>query len=212
MYRCEATSVKGFVQQLAVAMIARGYWYYVTGEIPERKDPRAVDDKIISQYGIDISKYTRCRRKRAGIASIGYLRYGRFFVLAATPGRHRFKLEEKEIHDCRVTPIKFRGYSLSFRAGHACVRIQRERHFELKTYFIDRATRTSAQDLERELSRLPFAPFGPIRRQLLEIYRAVNAARKAQGLIPISKWCFRFKPRSVKPFAPVLGRDAMIEA
>jgi hypothetical protein len=33
-YRCEATSVEGFLQQLAVAYITTGYWFYVTGEIP----------------------------------------------------------------------------------------------------------------------------------------------------------------------------------
>ena len=32
-YRCEATSVAGFVQQLAVAYVGRGYLFYVKGEI-----------------------------------------------------------------------------------------------------------------------------------------------------------------------------------
>ena len=49
-YRCEATSVAGFVQQLSVAYIGRGYFFYVVGEIPEGKDPHSVDQKLIQQY------------------------------------------------------------------------------------------------------------------------------------------------------------------
>ena len=42
-YRCVASTVDGFLQQLAVAYITHGYWFYVVGEIPEGKDPVTVD-------------------------------------------------------------------------------------------------------------------------------------------------------------------------
>ena len=42
-YQCVATSVAGFVQQLAVNYVARGYYFYATGIIPERKDPAKTD-------------------------------------------------------------------------------------------------------------------------------------------------------------------------
>ena len=35
-YRCVATSVAGFVQQLAVAYVANGYWFDVTGRVRDR--------------------------------------------------------------------------------------------------------------------------------------------------------------------------------
>ena len=54
-YRCVATSVAGFLQQLAVAYVANGYWFYVAGRVPDHKDPAAVDAKIIQRYGIAIS-------------------------------------------------------------------------------------------------------------------------------------------------------------
>ena len=38
---------RGFVQQLATCYIARGYRYYAVRKIPERKDPRSVDAKLI---------------------------------------------------------------------------------------------------------------------------------------------------------------------
>lgn len=31
----EAISIEGFVQQLAVKLVANGYWFYVTGVVPE---------------------------------------------------------------------------------------------------------------------------------------------------------------------------------
>ena len=48
-YRCVAISVAGFVQQLAVSYIANGYWFYVTGRIPEHKDPAVIDVKLIAR-------------------------------------------------------------------------------------------------------------------------------------------------------------------
>ena len=42
-YRCVATSVAGFIQQLAVGYVARGYYFYVTGRIPDHKDPAHTD-------------------------------------------------------------------------------------------------------------------------------------------------------------------------
>ena len=61
-YRCEVTSVAGFIQQLAVAYVGRGYFFYVIGEIPEGKDPRSVDQKLIAKYGLGIGKTARAIR------------------------------------------------------------------------------------------------------------------------------------------------------
>src|SRR5262245_60629084 len=115
MYQCEATTPEGFVQQLAVSYLGNGYWFYVTGGIPEGKDPRSVDAKLLSRYQIDLSKWARARRKRAGKANLQYIRFGRFFVLLATHGEHPFFAEEaSSIRDARRTPIRFRGYSISY--------------------------------------------------------------------------------------------------
>ncbi len=215
MYRVEATTIEGFIQQLAVRLVAKGYRYYVTGDVSGSKDPKATDLKIIRQYGLDISKFTRYRRKQLGIPAVQYLRYRNFFVLIATDdeGEHPFLQTEKDIKDIREIPIKFMGYSVSFRGGHACVRIERERFKELESYFIELAPKTSARHLEFELRRLDFEPFGPIRSQLLKMLRRINGIRKAAGLeLLVSRRCFRFKPKSVKPFEPVRGRDAAIAA
>ena len=103
MYRYEAISVEGFVQQLAANYVANGYWWYVAGKIPERKDPRAVDEKLLDRYGIGISKWARARRKQSGLGNVQYLRHGRFFVLVATTGEHPVFREEPTIRDIRRT-------------------------------------------------------------------------------------------------------------
>ena len=120
-YRCEATSVEGFVQQVAVQYLRHGYWFYVAGRVPVGKDPGAVDRKLIAKYGVTLSSKERTRRKRAGLANLHYIRHDRFFLLMATHGQHRFFADETaQIRDARRQPIKFGGYG-RFQIGRAHV-------------------------------------------------------------------------------------------
>lgn len=199
-YCCEATSIEGFIQQLAVGYVARGYVFYVCGQVPERKDPRGVDLRLIKKYGIAKSKWARARRKRAGFANLQYLRLGRFFVLLSTPGKHPFfEQEAKQILDCRKTPIKHGGYAVSYTGRHVRVRIEREQYNLFKAYFSDLALRRSAKTLERMITTLPFEPYAGVYRQLWGLVRVVNAARKTAGLDLLAPE-LRNKRRLVKPF------------
>ncbi|MEO2089349.1 MAG: hypothetical protein ABGY75_07620 [Gemmataceae bacterium] len=201
MYRFEATSVAGFVQQLAVSYLGHGYWFYVMGEIPEGKDVRLVDEKLLARYRIDLSKWARARRKRVGFANLHYLRYDRVFLLLATHGSHQFFLEEASaVRDARKTPIRFHGYSISYRGGHPHVRIEQEEYKRLKAYFLDVSLRWSVERLGCELGRLPFEPYAPVRRQLLAVLRAVNRERKRAGFPSVPNNCFRFIRRIYRPF------------
>lgn len=210
MYRCEATTVGGFVQQLAVAYVQHGYWFYVTGEIPERKCPLAVDAKLLDRYGIAISKWARARRKQSGRANVQYIRYGRFFVLIATRGEHRFFEDEPTFRDIRREPLSFAGYSISYKLGadrkwHASVRIHPSEYLTLKAYLLDLATHRSVENLTTEFQRIPFEPYAPVRRQFLNILRAVNRARKQAGYEPVPVEALRLRRRHVLPFT-TLGR------
>lgn len=203
-YRCEATTLEGFVQQLATSYLVHGYYFYVTGIIPEGKDVGAIDAKLIARYDIGASKWAAARRKRAGGANVHYLRLGRFFVLLATHGRHRFfEAERTRIRDARHVTLKVGGYALGVRGGHVRVTIAREEYRTLKAYFIERATRRSTTALAAELGALPFEPYAAIRRQFLCILRAMNRARTEAGLEPVPKTCLRFKRRIVRPFEAV---------
>ena len=200
-YRCAAVSVEGFIQQLAVAYVTRGYFFYVAGEIPESKDPARVDDKLIDRYGIGISVWSRARRKQAGLANVQYLRHGRFFVLLATHGEHPFfEAERGQIRDVRRHSIKYAGYAVGSRGGHVQVRIDLPRYREFKAWFEGEATRRSVEWLAKAFYDLPFEPYFRVRQQEFAFLRAVNRRRKEAGLPPVPKECIWLKRRPVKPF------------
>ena len=206
-YRCEATSVAGFLQQLAVAYVANGYWFYVMGRVPDHKDPAAVDEKIIQQYEIAISKWTRTRRKQAGQANVQYLRYGRHFVILATHGAHPFfTAEGKRVRDIRRQPLYFMGYAIGCRQGrdgrrwHPSVRIERGVFRALKADLTQKAAHRSVEELCRELRALDYVPYAPVRRQLLGLLRAINGVRKTAGLELVPSHALWLRRSPVRPF------------
>jgi hypothetical protein len=205
-YRCVAVTLEGFIQQLSVSYVARGYWFYVTGRVPERKTPAEVDRALVDKYQVALSPQARARRKRAGGANVHYLRFQAYWVLLATHGTHRFFVEhEGHVRDVRRRPIRFGGYSVSFRGGHVQVRIDREAYLELKAYYLEEAKRQSASWLEREFSRWPFEMYAPVRRQLLMIYREVCRERRRAGLNVPRKDPIWFRRRQVLVFGPVVA-------
>jgi hypothetical protein len=203
-YKCEATTVEGFVQLLACHYLRYGYFFYVVGRIPVGKDPREVDAKLIAKYRIDVSQKERCRRKRAGLANMQYVRHGRAFLLLATHGQHRFFEEEAGvIRDARHVSIKFAGYAISHRNGRVCVRIEQGAYKRLKAYFLGQACRRSATTLGREFRGIRYVPYSPVRQQLLQVWRAVNRARKIAGYERVPIGAVPWKRRIGKPFEVV---------
>lgn len=221
-YRCEAASVPGFVQQLASCYLSHGYWFYVSGWIPEYKAWRNVDEKLLAKYGIDVSRQSRARRKQVGIANIHYLRYQRYFILLATHGHHPFYDDEGDnIRDARRVPIKFADYSISVKRGgykkkatpgsraipdnkyRVRVRIGEESYRDLLAYFLDIAQRRTAPELADDLYHVPYEPYAPVRQQLLRILRLINQSRKAAGLDTLGYDVLRYRRRIVRPFEPI---------
>lgn len=207
MYRCVATSLEGFVQQVATAYIPHGYWFYVQGSIPDGKHAGKVDGKLIERYGVAISKWSRARRKRLGRACMQYIRFESTFLLLATPGQHTFfELERGMIRDVRKTPIKIGGYSISARRGpdgklHAHVRIDAKTFAELKEKVCYLAEHASQSRVVNELYELPFEPYAPIRRQYLTLLRMVNQIRRAKRQIEIPTAVLPLRRRIVQAFA-----------
>lgn len=206
-YRYVATSIEGFVQQLAVAYVQHGYWFYVSGWVPGGKQPEAIDRKLLDRYGIELSAWARARRKRQGLANVHYLRFDCFFVLIATTGEHTFFEREATVfRDIRRAPIHFAGYSIGCRKGvdrrwHASVRVDQDMYLEHKAYLLEVACHRPAAAVVGELHRvLSFEPYAPVRRQSLNILRAVNRARATAGLELIPHSCLRFRRRIVRPF------------
>lgn len=219
-YRCVAASPEGLVQQVAVCYLRHGYWFYVTGQIKPGKNPISVDTKLISKYGIDVSERERADRKRRGLANMQYIRYKNWFLLLATNGHHPFKqLERNQIRDCRRYPIRFEGYSISYRRSpitpkggkdlkwHACVRIDNSTYKQLKSYFLDRASQRTAERIATDFARVPFARYAPVRRQLLHLLRAVNKRRQQSGYAIIPTSSLRLRRSIETPFEQLKGDE-----
>lgn len=201
-YRCVATSVAGFVQQLAVSYISNGYWFYVPGRIPEHKDPAATDTKLIARYDLDVSRWIRARQKIAGQARVQYLRFDRFFVLLATHGEHLFFTEEgKQFRDLRRQPLHFMGYAIGCRKGqegkwHPSVRIKRDLFRELKQRFATMAVHRSVEKWCDEFRQIDFEPYAPVRDQLSILLRVVNRRRQTAGLEAVPQNSLRRQRKS----------------
>jgi hypothetical protein len=203
-YQCAATSVEGFIQQLAVAYISRGYHFYVAGSVPEGTDPRAVDQKLMAKYRITGSKHARARKKKRGEANVQYLRFGRFFLLLATKGEHRFFKDETKIKDLRKSPIRFAGYSVGLGRGrdgrsHASVRIDAIEFQFLKRQFLGMVL-TNCEVLAARFAALRFAPYAPVRKQYVRLLRQVNNARRMAGIDTLPLQVLPLRRRPVRPF------------
>jgi len=201
-----AYSQDGFVHYLVTSLICRGYWFYVTGWLPEGKDAAAIDRKLTDKYDCAVSKSARWRRKKLGKANVRYIRCGRFFLLIATKGEHAFFHEEASIRDIRKTPIKFGGYSISFRRDgrpsaelhktqfRVHVRIEKSRFQELVAEFEHLALRRSEENLAAKLYELPFLGYAPVRRQLCTLLRQVNLKRRHSSLSQLPRECLFLGP------------------
>jgi len=201
------------VQQVAVGYLRHGYWFYVTGSIKPGKDPTALDRKLIDKYQIAFSERERASRKRRGIAGMQYIRHENWFLLLATQGHHPFKQQERnQIRDCRRVPIRFEGYSISYRRSgitptggappkwHACVRIDNPTYKQLKAFFLERACRRPADSLTIDFGRVPYARYSPVRRQLLMLLRLVNKSRSKSGFSALPASALSLRREIVSPF------------
>jgi hypothetical protein len=130
----------------------------------------------------------------------------------------------------RHAPIQIGGYSLTVRRGgylkklssdlpatvdgkmRVRVQIARERYRQLEAYFQERACQRSAEKLGWELWNLPFEPYAPVRRQLLNLLRHLNQKRAIVGLEKVPGKMLRMKRKIVLPFATRETNDSQREA
>lgn len=228
-YQYETTSVTGFVQRIATCLLRHGYYFYVQGQVSEKKDPRAIDAKLLAKYDVDQSEWARARRKEKGIANLQYVRFDRTWVLMATEGFHPMKsAEQSQLRDIREAPIQIAGYSIYVKRGdfkkkrsadeapvpddkyHARVLIARERYRELRAHFLDIACHRTAGRLVAEINELPFEPYKPVWRQLRKLVRLVNKKRKAAGYDPVPMTAVRWRRSIVKAFEPLQRRPEIV--
>ncbi len=214
-YRYEASSAEAVVQLIAASYLRHGYYWYITGQIPDRKSPAAVDQKLIDKYGIDVTEWQRARRRQQGLANAQYLRFGHWFIFLLTDGNHALRApaskggEGEKIQDFRRIPLRFHGYSISYRQSgvartgggatkwHAHVRIDGDTYAALKAHFNQLAVHRNAEQLALEFASIPFGRYAPVRRQLLNLLRSTNKRRESHAyeLLPFSVLNMRRVPQ-----------------
>lgn len=215
-YQHEATSLEGFVQQLAVGYVARGYLYYVSGYVPRRLTPHQHDRRMLDKFDVARSKWSRYRRrKRRGpdgrpLANCQYIRYREFWVLLCEAGYHEFfdthskqdrfgNVTEKLFFDVREVAIQYGGYSIGYANERLSVRLTGKAYKELKSYYLSLA-RGPLEALQWELRHFPYASWGGVLKQTFAILKSVNVLRKAASVPVVSNSCVQTKRRAVKPF------------
>src|SRR4051812_10303713 len=113
---------------------------------------------------------------------------------------HPFHLAQSDLRDFRREPLHFAGYTVSYRAGHSCVRLSPKTESELRSYFLAVALNRRASDLAREFRSLPWLPYAPVVGQLLSLIEGVNARRKRRGYDLVPESCIRRKLKVCRPF------------
>ena len=200
-YQYLTYSISGLIQQTAVCYVQRGYWFYVLGHIPKDKNPLEVDQKFLEKYQIGISKDQRYRRKKAGIASIQYIRYQNTFLLLATEGNHPLFEEEKTaLRDARTAPIRVFGYSICWQNDRVFVSLDQRSFTKLRKEFLELALRLKPHTLAAKFWAIRFEPYRQVYHQIKSIWKTVNLKRKTAGLPPVPSSALRHKRRICRPF------------
>lgn len=219
-YKYLATSLCGFIQQVAIAYVGNGkYFYYYKRAIKPGKDATKTDEFWVNDFPAGLSRWAKARRKQKGISNYQYIRFESVYLVLASRGdRSEFRKDVGPyLKNCRKEPIRVGGYSISWKPdrtseatlkilgrtrpeGHVCVRLTAEKYKKLKAYALSLALKKSSQDLEWWFWNVEVIPFAPVKRQMRDIFRAVNKKRKCQGLMKLDPWCLKRLRRQVFPF------------
>ncbi len=222
IYEHEATSLEGFIQQLAIGYVIRGYYYYVCGAVPERISPHHNDQNILKKFDVARSKFSKYRRRKQRgpegrpLANCQYIRFRDYWVLLCEDGsfvddkdvtdffaEHTKQDSDgnlvKKYSDVRRVAIKYGGYSIGYSNERLSVRMEGKAFRELKRYYLGMA-RAPIKTLMWEFGHFPYVSYGGILKQTFAILKAVNVIRAAATLKPIPTSCVQVRRRPVKPF------------
>ena len=211
-YTCIAKNLDGFVSQV-VRYVSSGHYFYLTGKIPDKKEPSSVDEKLISLYGIDRPRWARARRRLGKQAGIHYLRHDRFFILIATHGQSPFFVDhQNRVQDIRRNALQIGGYSIRYtwssvdKRWRVFVRLNRDTYYNLRASMLERSARpkfAAHEDFEELFRQLPWQPYAPVRQQLAAIMKAANRRRRYTGLQQARLSCLPRMRRVTVVFEPI---------
>lgn len=173
-------------------------------------------------------RYSRKKRGLVNVAYLRFDRHWVMLATKGTKGSGEgfldwHRTEGKNVRNCRngKQPIKFFGYSISYVRGdyvlarhkvdpegpaerdqkhRVRVQISRDALAEIKATILDNARRRGPDWFRTVFWNLPYEPYEPVKKQLFDILRQVNAARAAAGMEKISSDVVRQRFKPVKVF------------
>ncbi|MEM9214678.1 MAG: hypothetical protein AAGD25_10060 [Cyanobacteria bacterium P01_F01_bin.150] len=180
----EVSNVGQFLGRIANIYIWNGYTRYAVRHIPSDKSPQAVDTKILSCYHITQCRMTRMRHAARGEAKVGYIRFGRTFILVATTGKHK-AFGRIQSHDFYTSPLHYYHYSVGIRNQKPCIRIA-HKTWKWAEHRISKMALHDHDKVQQALQDLPYYNFVGVQEQKRHLIAHINARRKRAGLPLIS--------------------------
>jgi hypothetical protein len=177
----EAKTFGWFLRKIAIDYVRYGYFFYSVGPVPQRKDSKIFDEKMLRKYEITFHRTTRARRKKEGTAVFAYVRFGKKMVLLSTEGTHP-AFETWDYKDCRIQPIQLSGYTIGVHAGKPSVRFSMKRFNGLRKFLLGIALHNDKKIAAFFSSVAPYHPFPGVVAQKKKLLKLVNDKRKAGGL------------------------------
>jgi len=182
---CEAPTLGDFLYRIALGGFHFRYFRYAVRSIPEGKDLQPLDRKLMDTYGVTSCRMRRLRQRRAGHASVQYVRYRSTFILMATEGAHA-TFSRIRSFDVRVAPLHIGShYTIGCSGDRVSVRIARSTWKKVEAYHVACALREH-EVVEAKLRGLSFYRFPGVVAQIKQLTAAINQRRKQAGLSAIS--------------------------
>ena len=198
-YPCEARSIDAFLAQV-VRYVSSGHYFYIRCRIPDGKDPRAVDEKIVGLYDVHRPRWQRKRRNLKTTAGIHYLRCGRLFVVMLTKGTHEafYRDHASSVLDIRRTALKAFGYSIrrsyseNEKRWRVFVRLDKETYRKVKAHMLTVCTWPAfraRESMEQQFRALPYQAYCAGARTALQRRqggeRGASSYRPCAGRLPM---------------------------
>lgn len=178
--RIEAKHTGDFLRKIAFNALPFSYFRYVYFEVPERKDPTKVDQKIIEKYGVTSCRMRRARARQRGQASFQYIRLGHSCILLATDGAHP-DFDNEQPYDFRDGPLRFSGYTVGLRNGEVSVEVETLVWRRTEKLF-KRIALHKHEQLQARIAALPFYRFMGVEKQKSRLIKSLNQRRRKARL------------------------------
>jgi hypothetical protein len=176
----DVDSLGVFLRKIAFDYLRHGYKRYIFRTIPEGKDLKMIDLKVIQYYQVSFCRSTRLRRAQKGLANVVYLRYGNRFILTASDGLNEAFDKTHFLH-FHQHPLLVDGYTIGVKQNKPCVMVQPRRWAMIRNNVLAIALHNQAKVENLFLAISPFS-FPEVIRQKRKLLDEVNKKRHLAGL------------------------------